>query len=71
MNTKREDRSCQVCYSSEDVKDEHHLLLDCPAYNYGDVRKKTMIVFTGRHVLFQTTLHILSQIHVVIFPERL
>ena len=38
MDTTREDRVSQVWYSFEDVEDEHHFLLDCPAY--GDVRKK-------------------------------
>ena len=43
MDTKRGDRLCQVCHSSEGVEDEHHFLFDCPAY--GDVRNKYDSVF--------------------------
>ena len=38
MDTKREDRLCQVCHSSRDVEDEQHILFRCPAYS--DVRQK-------------------------------
>ena len=38
MDTKREDRLCQVCHSSKDVEDEQHFLFGCPAYS--DIRQK-------------------------------
>ena len=31
MDTKREDRLCQVCHSSKDVEDEQHFLFSCSA----------------------------------------
>ena len=39
VDTKREDRLCQVCQSFEDVEDEQHFLFSCPAYS-DDVRQK-------------------------------
>ena len=38
VETKREDRLCQVCHSSKDVEDEQHFSFSCPAYS--DVRQK-------------------------------
>ena len=43
MDTKREDRLCQVCHSSEDVEDEQHFLFSCPADS--DVRQKYASIF--------------------------
>ena len=33
VDTKREDRLCQVCHSSKDVEDEQHFLFSCSAYS--------------------------------------
>ena len=43
VDTKREDRLCQVCHSSRDVEDEQHFLFSCPAYS--DVRQKHASLF--------------------------
>ena len=43
VETKREDRLCQVCHSSKDVEDEQHFLFSCPAYS--DVRQKYASLF--------------------------
>ena len=43
MDTKREDRLCQVCHSSRDVEDEQHFLFSCPAYS--DVGQKHASLF--------------------------
>ena len=43
VDTKREDRLCQVCHSSRDVEDELHFLFSCPAYS--DVRQKHASLF--------------------------
>ena len=43
VDTKREDRLCQVCHSSKDVEDEQHFLLSCPAYS--DIRQKHASLF--------------------------
>ena len=43
VDTKREDRLCQVCHSSKDVEDEQHFLFSCPAYS--DVGQKHASLF--------------------------
>ena len=43
VDTKREDRLCQVCHPSRDVEDEQHFLFSCPAYS--DVRQKHASLF--------------------------
>ena len=43
VDTKREDRLSQICYSSKDVDDEQYCLIDCPAYS--DVRQKYASLF--------------------------
>ena len=43
VDTKREDRLCQVCHSSRGVEDEQHFLFSCPAYS--DVRQKHASLF--------------------------
>ena len=43
VDTKREDRLCQVCHSSKDVEDEQHFLFGCPAYS--DIRQKYASLF--------------------------
>ena len=66
MDTKREDRLCQVCHSSRDVEDEQHFLFSCPAYRMLD---KSMPVFFSRPLLSQTFSLTLNQMHVVVFSE--
>ena len=45
VETKWEDRLCQICHSSKDVEDayEQHFLFSCPAYS--DVRQKYANLF--------------------------
>ena len=43
MDTRREDRLCQVCHSSKDVEDDQLFLFSCPAYS--DVRQKHASLF--------------------------
>ena len=43
VDSKREDRLCQVCHSSKDMEDEQHFLCSCPAYS--DVRQKYANLF--------------------------
>ena len=43
VDTKREDRLCQICHSSRDVEDEQHFLFSCAAYS--DVRQKYANLF--------------------------
>ena len=47
VDTTREDRLCQICYSSKVVEDEQHFLFSCPAYS--DVRQ--LPVFFSRPLL--------------------
>ena len=65
-DTKREDRLCQVCHSSKNVKDEQHFLFSCPAYN--DVRQKHASLFQQAFSVSDFSLT-LNQIHVVGFIE--
>ena len=34
VGTERRDRLCQVCHSLQDVEDEQHFILHCPAYSH-------------------------------------
>ena len=43
VDTKREDRLCQVCHPSKNVEDEQLFLFDCPAYS--DVKQKYASLF--------------------------
>ena len=65
MDTKREDRLCQVSHSSQDVEDEH-FLFSCPAYS--DVTRKYSILFQQAFSV-SDFLSTLSQTHVVVFSE--
>ena len=49
MDTKREDRLCQVCHSSRDVEDEQHLVALLTV-----MLDKSMPVFFSRPLLSQT-----------------
>ena len=45
LDTKREDRLCQVCHASRDVEDEQLFLFSCPWPAYSDVRQKHASLF--------------------------
>ena len=66
--TKQEDRLCQVCHSPEDVEDEQHFLVSCPAYMMLD-KSIIMPVFFSMPFLSQTFPLTLNQMHVVVFSE--
>ena len=67
MDTKREDRLCQMCHSSRDVEDEQHFLFSCPAYS--DNIDKSMPVFFSRPFLSQTFSVTLKQMRMVIYQR--
>ena len=66
MDTKREERLCQVGHSSEDVEDEQHFLFTCPAYR--DVRQKYVSLFQQGFSV-STFFTNSEPMHVVVFSE--
>ena len=66
VETKREDRLCQVCHSSKDVEDEQHFLFSCPAYS--DVRQKYASLFQQAFSVSNFFTNS-NQMHVVVLSE--
>ena len=67
MDTKREDRLCQICHSSKDVEDEQHFVFSAQLTVMLD---KSMPIFSSRPFLCQTFSLTLNQMHVVVFSEN-